>query len=95
LEFCSREPVETPNIFWQCLSVSVEGIKEALHQAPFRPFRIRMTSGREYVVDHPDFVSASRSYRRLYISTNEEDRVDTLDTLLIESLHYDQSRAAA
>ncbi len=75
--------------------MSVEGIKEALHQAPFRPFRIRMTRGREYVVDHPDFLSVSRSYRRLYISINEEDRVDTLDTLMIESLHYDQPRATA
>jgi hypothetical protein len=66
--------------------MSVEGIKEALHQEPFRPFKIRMTSGREYTVDHPDFVSASRSYRRLFISTTEDDRVEVIETLLIESL---------
>lgn len=66
--------------------MSVEGIKEALHQELFRPFKIRMTSGKEYTVDHPDFVSASRSYRRLFISTTEDDRVEVIDTLLIESL---------
>jgi hypothetical protein len=67
--------------------MSIEGIQETLHQAPFCPFTIRMTSGKEYTVDHPDFVSASRSYRRLYISTPENDRVDIVDTLMIESIH--------
>jgi hypothetical protein len=68
--------------------MSIEGIKEALHQSPFQPFKIRIVSGQEYTVDHPDFVSASRSYRRLYIATNQDDRVEVLDTLLIESLHH-------
>ena len=66
-------------------------MKEALHQIPFRPFTLRMTSGKEYTVDHPDFVSTSRSYHRLYLSTNEDDRVDVVDTLLVESLHHAQS----
>lgn len=68
--------------------MSIAGIKEVLHQVPFQPFILRMISGQEYTVDHLDFVSAARSYRRLYISTNEEDRVDVIDTLMIESLHY-------
>ena len=67
--------------------MSNEGIQEALHQTPFRPFVVRMTSGKEYVVDHPDFVSASRLYRRLYVSTPENDRVEMIDTLMIESIH--------
>ena len=71
--------------------MSIEGIKEALHQSPFHPFKIRMVSGSEYTVEHHDFISASRSYRRLYISTNQDDRVEVLDTLLIESLHHTQS----
>ena len=70
------------------LRVSLEGIKEALHHTPFRPFVIRMTSGKEYVVEHQDFVGASKTYRRLFVATNEDDRVDVLDTLMIESLHY-------
>jgi hypothetical protein len=67
--------------------MSIDGIKEVLHQQPFRPFPIRITSGKEYKVDHPDFVSASRTYRRLYVATEEDDRVDIVDTLMIESLH--------
>ena len=71
--------------------MSIDGIKEVLHQQPFRPFSIRMTSGKEYKVEHPDFIGASRTYRRLYVATDEEDRVDILDTLMIESLHHGQS----
>jgi len=74
--------------------MSIEGIKETLHQIPFQPFKIRMVSGTEYTVDHHDFVSASRSYRRLYISTDKDDRVEVLDTLLIESLHHMQAVAS-
>ena len=74
--------------------MSIEGIKEALHQSLFHPFTIRMESGSEYTVEHHDFISASRSYRRLYISTNQDDRVEVLDTLLIESLHHTQSLAS-
>jgi hypothetical protein len=55
-----------------------------------------MTSGKEYTVEHQDFIGASRSYRRLFVATNEEDRVDILDTPMIESLHYVRpDRAAA
>ena len=74
--------------------MSIEGIKEALHQSPFQPFKIRMVSGTEYMVEHHDFISASRSYRRLYISTNQDDRVEVLDTLLIESLHHTRALAS-
>ncbi|HEY3900706.1 MAG TPA: hypothetical protein VGM54_19005 [Chthoniobacter sp.] len=66
--------------------MSIDGIKEALHQNPFRPFVLRMISGKEYKVDHPDFIGASRSYRRLYLATAEDDRVDIVDTLMVESM---------
>ena len=71
--------------------MSVEGIKEALQHTPFRPFRLRMTSGKEYVVDHSEFVSASGTFHRLYVSTPGEDRIDHLDTLMIESIHYENT----
>lgn len=34
-------------------------IRELLQATPFRPFVIRMADGREYRIDHPDFVLAS------------------------------------
>jgi hypothetical protein len=75
--------------------VSADGIKEALHQTPFRPFVIRMTSGKEYTVEHPDFIAATKSYRRVFVATNEADRMDILDMLMIESLHYIPPQRAA
>ena len=34
-------------------------IRELLHATPFVPFVIRMADGREYRIDHPDFVLAA------------------------------------
>jgi hypothetical protein len=34
-------------------------IRELLSATPFQPFIIRMADGREYRVDHPDFVLAA------------------------------------
>lgn len=34
-------------------------IRELLHASPFQPFIIRMAAGREYRIDHPDFVLAA------------------------------------
>ncbi len=34
-------------------------IRELLHAVPFQPFVIRMADGREYRIDHPDYVLAA------------------------------------
>ena len=36
-------------------------IRELLSAAPFQPFVIRMADGKEYRVEHPDFVLAASS----------------------------------
>ena len=36
-------------------------IRQLLHASPFQPFVIRMADGREYRIDHPDFVLAAAS----------------------------------
>ena len=36
-------------------------IRELLSAVPFQPFVIRMADGREYRVEHPDFVLAAAS----------------------------------
>jgi hypothetical protein len=70
--------------------MSIDGIKQVLHEQPFRPFTFRMTSGAEYKVEHLDFISASGTYRRLFVARPNQDWVDTLDTLMIESVHHAQ-----
>jgi hypothetical protein len=34
-------------------------IRELLHATPFHPFVIRMADGREYRIEHPDYVLAA------------------------------------
>jgi hypothetical protein len=34
-------------------------IRELLHAGPFEPFIIRMADGRDYRIDHPDYVLAA------------------------------------
>jgi hypothetical protein len=36
-------------------------IRELLHATPFQPFIIRMADGREYWIEHPDYVLAAAS----------------------------------
>ena len=36
-------------------------IRELLRATPFQPFIIRMADGKDYHIDHPDFVLASSS----------------------------------
>lgn len=36
-----------------------ERIRQLLHASPFQPFIIRMADGREYRIEHPDFVLAA------------------------------------
>ncbi|HEV2394546.1 MAG TPA: hypothetical protein VG146_19520 [Verrucomicrobiae bacterium] len=36
-------------------------IRELLHASPFQPFIMRMADGRDYRIDHPDYVLAAAS----------------------------------
>jgi hypothetical protein len=44
----------------------------AYHQArPFEPFDIRVSDGRVYTIDHPEFLAVSRNGNALYFSTDD------------------------
>ena len=69
-----------------------------LQTQPFRPFRIRMKSGRTLDIPHPEMVRVGR--RDLLIFTfvsdipNVFDRWESISLLLIESLSYPEASAA-
>lgn len=42
-------------------------VREAMHAAPFRPFKVYLTDGRSYVVQHPDFIALSPNPREMTI----------------------------
>lgn len=61
---------------------------EYLVPEPFRPFRIRMTSGQEYDIRHPEMILVGKTSTRVYIATDPEanPRWHDLSMLLIESV---------
>jgi hypothetical protein len=69
------------------LFVSVDGIREVMRRTPLRPFTVRMTSGTRVEVPHPDFAALTPSGRRLVV-THDDDSIEILDTLMIESIEH-------
>jgi hypothetical protein len=69
-----------------------------LHAEPFRPFRIRMTSGRTFDIRHPEMVRVGRSSLIIfsYVSDDPEvfDRWETVSLMLIESVTHQEAPAA-
>ena len=61
-------------------------IRQLLHATPFRPFVIRMADGREYRIDHPDFVLAAASNVPQIILEEPDGTVHFLSVLLITSV---------
>ena len=61
-------------------------IRELLHATPFQPFVIRMADGREYRIDHPDFLLAAASDVPQVILEEPDGTVHFLSVLLIASV---------
>lgn len=69
-------------------------IRELLHLVPFRPFVIRMADGREYRIDHPDFVLAAASDVPQITIEERDGRQHYLSALLITSIEQAPGIAA-
>jgi hypothetical protein len=69
-------------------------IRELLHATPFKPFIIRMADGREYRVDHPDFVLAASDVPHVIVE-EPDGRIHCLSVLLITSVESAATERAA
>jgi len=63
-----------------------ERIRQLLHATPFVPFIIRMADGREYRIEHPDFVLASSTETTQVIIEEPNGHQHWLSPLLITSV---------
>ena len=63
-----------------------------LRAHPFRPFLIRTAVGRDYLVKHPELLFKLSTGRTIIVDDGD-GRYDTLDTILIESLHVAEADA--
>jgi hypothetical protein len=69
----------------------INEIRDALHAQPFRPFTVRVSDGREYPVEHPDFLAISPSGRTIIVY-GADDLHDPIETMMITSLHIGNGR---
>lgn len=61
-------------------------IRELLRASPFQPFVVRMADGREYRVEHPDFVLAASSDVPQIIIEEPSGSQHYLSSLLVTSV---------
>jgi len=61
-------------------------IRELLHATPFQPFVIRMADGKEYRIEHPDFVLAAASDVPQVILEEADGSVHFVSVLLMTSI---------
>ncbi len=61
---------------------------EYLAAEPFRPFRLKMTSGQHYDIRHPEMILVGKTSTRVYMATDPEANPHwhDLSMLLIESI---------
>ena len=65
---------------------------------PFRPFRIRMTSGRTYDIRHPERIRVGRTGVVIFSYTSDDpdvyDKWETVSLVLIESIDHLEASVA-
>ena len=71
--------------------MDLNGVREALHQQPFRPFTIRLADGRQLSVEHPDFVAVGE--RRIVVIA-KDDSWSVVEPFLVVSLDCAPSEAS-
>jgi hypothetical protein len=69
-------------------------IRDLLRAMPFRPFVIRMADGREYRIEHPDFVLAAASDVPQITIEEPDGRQHYLSALLVTSIEHTPTEIA-
>lgn len=65
-----------------------DDIKRYQFAKPFKPFKLRLSDGREHVVDHPEFLIHSRTSNSVMFIT-QEDRWELIDLRHLLSVSSD------
>ena len=68
-----------------------EDIVGLIKAQPFAPFRVHLTDGRTYDIDHPELVRVSRTYLEIGIPSRREgimDRFELCSLLHIVRIDY-------
>ena len=63
----------------------IDAIRELNHAVPFRPYKLRLTSGAVHRVPHPDFIAVAPKGSWVIVS-DVKDRPHWISALLIEEV---------
>ena len=70
--------------------MNLNTIREATFAQPFRPFRLHLVDGRNFLVRHPEFLLLVPTGRDLnYVNSEDNDRLIIINSTLIVSLEYE------
>lgn len=58
---------------------------------PFRPFRMHLADGRVLNIDHSEFVAYYQGARTCVVADPKGDGYDTVDLLLVTSIHVPEA----
>jgi hypothetical protein len=68
-----------------------EDIRKIQHAQPFQPFVVHVADGRQFLIDHPEFILVSKSERTVVID-DVQGNLEILNPMLISSLSVPASQ---
>lgn len=74
--------------------MTIEAVRKALNERPFRPFVLRTGDGREFRVGHPERLLVVGPGRTVIVGYEKED-FDIIDLLLVTSLHFAETKSGS
>jgi len=70
----------------------ISEIRDMLRKQPFRPFVIHLADGREFPIEHVDFLLFSRSDRS-FVVAELEGGYEIIDPMMVTSLSVSEATA--
>jgi hypothetical protein len=74
--------------------MTAQAIRQYLDASPFRPVNLITSSGKSYLVPHPDFLTFSPTGRTCNVYAADGEYFNILDVLLISEVAPVKRRAA-
>jgi hypothetical protein len=74
--------------------MTIEQVRKAYHDRPFRPFVLHLADGRGILVRSPEFMLISPSGRTVIVS-QLDDSYNVIDLLLVTDLEFRNGRRRA
>ncbi len=63
----------------------IDEIREAQRAQPFQPFILHLADGRQFQIDHPEFILLSRNNRTVVVD-DVAGNIELIDAMLVVSL---------